>query len=589
MTRKQDDQKQKRVAFYLRVSTDDQADKYGIDLQKSALEKMIAAKGELENGEDRYILAGEDYIYEDDISGTKDIDDRPGFGKLIEDVSLAPDGKPPFDIVAVFKIDRLARRLKVLLSVIDFFEEHEIEFISANETIDTSTPFGRAVLGILGVIAELEIENIAIRTKAGRQEAKKKGVVFGSATYYGYDKNTDKQLIVNKEEAKVVEDIFRWFTVDRKNFQQIADSLKASGELTPDSSAVKYGKRKGKSKSKYGPTFWRGSTVKGILEKEVYIGKLFYNKSEKGKNLPKEKWELSPHRHDAIIDEPTYELAQKYLDEINKNSLDTKKKRGERVYLLSGLLKCQHCKSVVTPDHTYSNWVGDRKKYKDDYRYYYKCGRKNKKKYGTNICSTIPIPAGSLEKLVKQFIKDLFKDPNCIFNFQKELASSRKYIKHLKERKRKLQRVYEGFPGRDANIRKQHEMTGDDAIFKKQLKELDETRKKVSKDLSDATAEINRLILPANHIQSFLDFSDNYRDRLDEVLLDRDDTYDLMHMLIEEVVIESRTTDENDPKRAGRKKKGQMLPFALHFKVRLPQKAVVELAKKKFGVNSSNL
>lgn len=106
----------------------------------------------------------------------------------------------------------------------------------------------------------------------------------------------------------------------------------------------------------------------------------------------------------------------------------------------------------------------------------------------------------------------------------------------------------------------------DDAVFKKQLKELDETRKKVSKDLSDDTAEINRLILPANHIQSFLDFSDKYRDRLDEVLLDRDDTYDLIHMLIEEVVTESRTTDENDPKRAGRKKKGQMLPFALHFK-----------------------
>lgn len=180
--------------------------------------------------------------------------------------------------------------------------------------------------------------------------------------------------------------------------------------------------------------------------------------------------------------------------------------------------------------------------------------RKNNKKYGTNICSTIPIPAGSLEKLVKQFIKDLFKDPNYMLNFQKEVDSSRKYIKHIKERKRKLQRVYEGLPGRD------------DAVFKKQLKELDETRKKVSKDLSDATAEINRFILQANHIQSFLDFSDKYRDRLDEVLLDRDDTYDLIHMLIEEVVIESRNTDENDPKRAGRKKKGQMLPFALHFK-----------------------
>ncbi len=140
MATKKDDQVQKKVAFYLRVSTDDQADKYGLDLQKSALEKLIAAKGELENGEDRYVLAGEEFIYEDDITGTLNIEDRPGFGKMIEDVELAPDGKPPFDIVAVFKIDRLARKLKILLNVVEFFEEHKIEFISANETIDTSTP-----------------------------------------------------------------------------------------------------------------------------------------------------------------------------------------------------------------------------------------------------------------------------------------------------------------------------------------------------------------------------------------------------------------------------------------------------------------
>jgi site-specific DNA recombinase len=588
MAIKKDDQVQKRVAFYLRVSTDDQADKYGLPLQKSALEKLIASKGVLDNGQDRYILAGEEYIYEDEISGTLNIEDRPGFGKMIEDVELSPDGKPPFDIVAIFKIDRLARKLKILLNVVEFFENHKIEFISANETIDTSTPFGRAVLGILGVIAELEVENISIRTQAGRAEARRKGVVFGSATYYGYDKNLEKQLEINEEESKIIEDIFRWFVVERKSYSQIADILKSRGMLTPDASAIKHGKRKGQTKKKYSPTFWRGEGVKKILENEVYIGNMHYGKTKKGKKVPKDLWEKSPHKHDEIVDDATFALAQKYIQVVSKDTLSTKEKRGEHIYLLSGLLKCQYCKSVVTPDHVYSNWVGDRKEYKGKYLYSYKCGRKNKKKHPTSVCSTVPIPAEPLEKLIVNFVRDLFRNPQYIFNFQKELASNRKHIKHLQKRKKRFQKVVETYPGRKANIRKQHEMEGDDDIFMQQMKEIGDAEIKVNQDLSTLTAEINQLTLPTNHIQSFLEFAEKYKDKLEDVLEDRKATYELIHLFLEEIVIESRNLRETDVL-GGRKKKGQMLPFALHLKVRLPQKAVVELAKKKFGVNSSNL
>lgn len=590
-------EEQKRVAFYIRVSTDDQADKYGPDLQRSALEKLIGSKGQMDDGRERYVLAGENYVYYDDISGTKDIEERPAFAKMMDDVQLSPDGKPPFDIVAVFKIDRLARRLKVLLRVIDFFEEHKIEFISANETIDTSTPFGRAVLGILGVIAELEIENIALRTKAGRNEAKKKGVIFGSQTYYGYSKNVEKQLVVNEEESKIVEDIFRWFTVDRKNYQQIADILSKNGVLNPDASAISHDKRKGEYKGKYGSTFWRGEGVKAILENEVYIGLLHYNKYKGNKMLPKELWELSPHRHVAIIDEGTFGIAQEYIKTVSKDSVDTKLKRGEHIYLLSGLLKCQYCQSVVTPDHTFSSWVGDKKwvqgsndekKESGFYSYYYRCGRKNAKKFPSNTCPTIPIPAQSLEKLVVKFIQDLFQDPDYVFNFQRELASSKKQLKHLQEQAKRYQGVVERFEGRRMNVRKQHEMTGDDEAFRKQMKEIDDTEKVAGKSLSEVKAQINQLTLPTHHIQSFLEFTERYKDRLEEVLLDRQATYELIHLLLEEIIVESRAMRSDDVI-GGRKKEGQMIPFALHFKVRLPQKAVVELAKKKFGVNSSNL
>src|SRR5262245_5810938 len=124
-----DEQNQLRVALYLRVSTDDQTEKYGLDLQKSALEGLISSKGKLLDGRAKMVLAGAKYIYIDDgISGTTPLDQRPAFAQLKEDILLAQEGEKPFDVVAVYKIDRFARRLKILLNVIDFFEENDVQF-----------------------------------------------------------------------------------------------------------------------------------------------------------------------------------------------------------------------------------------------------------------------------------------------------------------------------------------------------------------------------------------------------------------------------------------------------------------------------
>lgn len=94
--------RKKKVALYIRVSTDEQADMYGIDLQRNALMGLIASKG------NEYEFAGEEYVYIDEgVSGTLDPYERDAFPKLIEDITLTDE--KPFDIVAVYKIDRFAR------------------------------------------------------------------------------------------------------------------------------------------------------------------------------------------------------------------------------------------------------------------------------------------------------------------------------------------------------------------------------------------------------------------------------------------------------------------------------------------------
>jgi site-specific DNA recombinase len=204
-----------RVAFYIRVSTEEQADKYGPDLQRKALDALITSRGQFRNDESGLVFAGDRYVYTDDISGTSELHERPGFARLQEDILYAPEGEKPFDAVAVFKIDRFARRLKVLLTAIDFFEEYDIKFMSVHESIDTSTPFGRAILGIIGVIAELELENIKMRTQAGRELASKGGTHMGGYIPFGFSKNEKKYLEVFELEAEIVRDIYDWFVSER--------------------------------------------------------------------------------------------------------------------------------------------------------------------------------------------------------------------------------------------------------------------------------------------------------------------------------------------------------------------------------------
>ncbi len=157
-----------RVAVYLRVSTEDQIERYGLPMQKDAVMSLIKSKGRDADNKPRMVFAGDQYLYQEEgISGTTKLFERPAFSRLIEDITTAPKGKKPFDAVAVYKIDRFARKLSVLLDTVSFFEQYDIMMLSANESIDTSTPFGRAVLGIIGVIAELEIETFKERSLGG--------------------------------------------------------------------------------------------------------------------------------------------------------------------------------------------------------------------------------------------------------------------------------------------------------------------------------------------------------------------------------------------------------------------------------------
>ncbi len=149
----------KRAALYMRVSTVDQHP----ETQLHDLRGLAAQRG--------FDVVSE---YTDKISGAKA--KRPGLDQLLAD---ARRGK--FDVVLVWAFDRLARSVRHFLEVLDELNHLQIEFVSFRENIDTGGPLGRAMVVILGAIAELERNLIIERVRAGMRRAKLEGRRIGRA------------------------------------------------------------------------------------------------------------------------------------------------------------------------------------------------------------------------------------------------------------------------------------------------------------------------------------------------------------------------------------------------------------------------
>jgi DNA invertase Pin-like site-specific DNA recombinase len=149
----------KRAALYARVSTMDQ------HLETQLLDLRVMAK---QRG---YEVARE---YTDQISGAKS--KRPGLDQLLADAR-----RHHFDVVFVAAFDRVARNVRHFLEVLDELNHLGIEFVSLRENIDTGGPLGRAMVVIVGAIAQVERQAIVERVKAGMRRARLEGRQIGRA------------------------------------------------------------------------------------------------------------------------------------------------------------------------------------------------------------------------------------------------------------------------------------------------------------------------------------------------------------------------------------------------------------------------
>lgn len=388
-----------KVAIYVRVSTTNQAEEgYSIDEQIDKLEAYCKIK-------DWTVYK----VYTDGgFSGSNT--DRPALEKLIKDAN-----KKKFDTVLVYKLDRLSRSQKDTLFLIeDIFIKNGIEFLSLQENFDTSTPFGKAMIGLLSVFAQLEREQIKERMQLGKLGRAKAGKsMMWTKTSYGYDYHKETGTVtINPAQSLAIKFIFESYLSGR-SVTKLRDDLND-----------KYPK----------PIPWNYRAVRKILDNPVYCG---YNQY---------LGEIYKGNHEPIITKEVYDKTQKELKIRQRTAAENVNPRPfQSKYMLSGIVQCGYC---LAPLKILMGVIR-----KDGTRFIkYECHQRHPRKikgvttYNDNKkCDSGFYYKDDLEAFVLQEVNKLQHDTDYLDEIfsdnQKEAIDRASYQKQIQELTKKISRL----------------------------------------------------------------------------------------------------------------------------------------------------
>ncbi|WP_414055558.1 recombinase family protein [Macrococcus equi] len=363
----------KKAAIYARVSTVSQAEEgFSIDGQ-IALLKDICANNNYEVY-DIYVDRG--------ISG-KNMN-RPALVQMNED---ARNGM--FDIIMVYKANRLARNTSDLLKMVEEYQKYNIEFISHTEKFDTTNAAGKLMLQIMASMAEYERNQIVENVILGQTKRAKNGYYNGNSLL-GYDKIPDdkKHLKVNKSEAEIVRRIFNEYA-NGKGYRAIANGLNKDGLRT----------------KKGNPFDIAG--VKYILNNVFYIGQIKFQQyigwNEKRRKGYNPNPIIAEGKHEPIIEKELWDKVHRRMTEMSKKP----QVHGKGTNVLTGLIRCPVCGHAHAASNTINTVKGEKKKIR-----YYSCSQfKNK---GASVCSANSIRADLIEPYVLNRIIEVINNDKIL-------------------------------------------------------------------------------------------------------------------------------------------------------------------------------
>ena len=344
-----------RVGVYVRRSTDDEHQPYSIEAQDTRLAAYVSSQPGWRQAA----------RFADDASGAST--SRPGLQR-----ALAAARAGVIDVLLVYRVDRLTRSLRDLVTLLDDLDHAGVVFRSATEPFDAATAMGRMLVQMLGMFAQFERDTIIDRVIAGMERKAAAGKWKGGRRPFGY--RADKaasSLIPDPDEAAVVRLIFDFYTRERVGARAIANLLNERGHRTTTGGR------------------WSAHQVLRVLSNREYLGELSF------------RGITTTGCHPRVMETSTFDEAQRVLAARGEDH--AKRAASGSDYLLTGLIRCPACGSAM---------LGTRAHSKTRVYRYYSCYRRTR--YDTSTCGAQRIDADAIEDAVTDALASFYRGQHAL-------------------------------------------------------------------------------------------------------------------------------------------------------------------------------
>lgn len=366
------------AAIYCRVSLEEQIDNFSLSAQLNEIQQYC-----VKNNIQIY------QVYKDEgLSGTKE--DRPEFQRMIKDAE-----KHLFNIILVHKFDRFARRIELSHKIKSRLKKASVNVISISEPIEDS-PIGFFQEGLLELLAEYYVRNLAKEVKKGQAERVKQGLPSGTVPFGYYTK--EKNVYIDEKEAEVVKQIFQLY-INGTGYLKICHILESASIPNPK-----------------GIIKWRESHIARILSHTLYTGNIYYN------------GQLYPSQVPQIISQEQFDMVQRMRG--NKSAGRIYNSDTKHLFLFAGYLICGECLHVMQ--------IHSRDKALKYYYYFCNTAKRNrdcthKQYYKTNLLEESIIDNIRLIAKSKQMYIDVPESSNISDIIDNRRESIDKELKRAKE------------------------------------------------------------------------------------------------------------------------------------------------------------
>jgi site-specific DNA recombinase len=502
-----------RVAIYARVSTEVQEAKGTIGSQLAVLDERARA-------ERHQVVAT---FRDEGHSGARL--DRPGLDALRDQAEAGV-----FEAVWCLSPDRLARAYAYQVLVLDELARHRVRVLFADAPAIEDDPQARLLTQVQGVIAEYERAKIAERNRRGKVWRARAGEVITWKAPYGYRRiprvgDIAAHLEIYESEATVVRRIFDDRISGGHSVREIVRRLNQDGIVSPNGNAV-----------------WTTSAISGLLHNEVYVGRLYYNQTEatpdprpgggtRQRPRPREEWIAIPVP--AIVTQETFDAAERVG---GRNAYFSPRRTTPGLFLLRGLVRCGHCRTVVAchqrpknPRNPDGQWN----------RYYY-CRHHDPVRAGgeDRRCPERAIRADALDSFVYEQVREALLRPEVLLAGEHALTAGAPAPEDgiLEQQLRRLKRQLEAAAA-------EHRRLVD--IYQAGLIQLDELKRRASEidrrqqslqQQQDALRDQHRSLTENNQLRvKISDFASRAADALDTIDFQR--RQELLRLVIEDVTV----------------------------------------------------